>query len=707
MKVTDKEIPLTFGFLERTLGLFHLCVATNTLKWNAMNYLLHDIGKTSEPLTFLGLQKCIHPADWERYKSLLERVEAGVIYETYYRVVRKDKRIVYIHSRYECMRNELGEEYFVGSCSDVTELRSVLEGLELQRRDDLSKLLRSVSHEIRNPLQGILSSAQALMNLFDANGSGESSVPCVVEGSPANSNPSPPESAISILEDLIECATHQNLVVNDLLDYAVVLHAVKQPKMERVDVDAEVQSVANMFRNSAKNKGIGLTYKMPEVHRVVKTDRSSVKRILMNIVSNAMKFTTVGSVNISVTYEESTKELIVEVVDTGAGIPESFKGQLFTTIGLTTTNSEYINGSGLGLSICKTLADSIDGCIMFRDNEPQGTIMRLCVVCDRCALDPQISLKGCGAGTTSTEKAVENTPGDAKHPLRTCRVLVAEDNIINTKVLTRMLQTKVGELKLTPDGAAAVEAFENGTFDVVLLDYHMPVMGGREAAFRIRSQNSNVPIIFLTGEIGDALQGLEAQFSPCTVLLKPCSAKELLHAVTVLISHPVSAKSSSKRASVEHAKITKSCSTGTFLDNNMVENKEVVNLPKISSFSRLPERIPERARECSPLRNSCSPTAAGRFTGWHTSRSTGSPTSSQNVPKNVPHELPRCGSPVMTSDVPARVTVPCSLATSHPLLQYGNTSDSEATDCDVSLTPSPSDVSQHVHVHNTSMDTTL
>jgi CheY-like chemotaxis protein len=99
----------------------------------------------------------------------------------------------------------------------------------------------------------------------------------------------------------------------------------------------------------------------------------------------------------------------------------------------------------------------------------------------------------------------------------------------NQKVLSKMLHQECSELKVVCNGKLALEEFtKKGPFGIVILDVHMPIMGGREAAMLIRQQNQAVPVIFLTGELASELQGAVQEYSPCSLLIKPCSKKHLL-----------------------------------------------------------------------------------------------------------------------------------------------------------------------------------
>lgn len=637
MKVTDSYAADVLQLLDNTLGIFHHDLARGKLNWNRAMYRLHGLdADRPEPPTMEELDSCLHIDDRARTRELaFTAIHAKHTCETYYRVVKKDQSIVHIHARYESVWSDQGQ-CFVGSCSEVTELKKALDGLEHRRQKDLSRLLRTVSHEIRNPLQGMIAGCENLLTMLGEDKSG-GSTDCDGMSPPhlststvlkALSDGDQVQSVVETVCDLLECSTHQSVVVNSLLDYDSILQKVKEPVIEPVDIDALSNSVVSMFRTCAKNKGIQLFHTMPDVHRIVATDGSIIKRILMNIVSNSVKFTPSGSqnyVSVVVNYAKEDEELTIAITDTGVGIPEAFKSQLFSTIGLTTTNSEYINGSGLGLSICKTLADSLGGCLMFRDNGPRGgTVMQLCLQCEHIP-EPSVHTN-VSIDKQNTTCNIEGEPAplsveEIDSILKECKVLVSEDNIINQKVLRRMLTAKVGDLVVTSDGQEAVHAVsalreQGGKFDCFLLDVHMPNLDGKDCAAVIRKTDGDTPIMFLTGEIGEGLEGVEARFSPCKVLPKPYGAAILLSTM----AHMIRDRDKKKDSSIVIDKISKveehqprtslpplaNTSPIAKLDRKLGTLKSSSN--NFDSTSMLPQK---------PTRGSDAGVRSPRSKGWH------------------------------------------------------------------------------------------
>ena len=242
-----------------------------------------------------------------------------------------------------------------------------------------------------------------------------------------------------------------------------------------------------------------------------------------------------------VQHDAALQTLTLTVADTGTGIPAEFRTKLFHTVGLTTTNTDYLGGSGLGLNICKCLVDNLGGSIMFRDNEPRGTVMTVtlptavelvpaaqvasadpadmwgnhyrasALYAQKSVSDKEARLSSLSEGSEAsgpgTDCAGQADTTALDHLLHSTRVLVAEDNRINQKVLSRMLIHDCLELHRVNNGEQAVAEFAaagadslGDSYGIVVLDVHMPVMGGKEAAKLIRSRDPDVPLIFLTGE---------------------------------------------------------------------------------------------------------------------------------------------------------------------------------------------------------------
>ncbi|KAG5187503.1 histidine kinase-like ATPase [Tribonema minus] len=410
-----------------------------------------------------------------------------------WRVLQPDGSTIHLKCRAEvCTAESSGEKHLVGICLDISEtVRLSRDVVEAERHSEsrLFQLIRTTCHEIRNPLQGMIGCAETQLLLLEK----------VMGSSKTNDDMANIMAELkSLASDIHACANHQACVITDLLDFEREISDAPQPVC--------------CATNITHAHNTSLVLHIPK-QLWVSTDVRLTKRIMINLVSNAVKFTDNGTIHISAQHKSDT--LTMEVSDNGCGIPDDFKKNIFHVTGCT-SQSEYITGSGLGLCIVNQLTNSLGGTISFKDNKPKGTVFTLVVPCEP-------SLPG------SPDMASKDSWTSDDPCFSELDIVVADDNIVNRKVLSRMLQTSFRQVIVVEDGALAVATFESNNPSFVILDVHMPIMDGLKAASIIRKADASVPIIFLTGEIGDSLVNVVHQLKPSQLLLKPVSKNKLLH----------------------------------------------------------------------------------------------------------------------------------------------------------------------------------
>jgi PAS domain S-box-containing protein len=369
--------------------------------------------------------------------------------------------------------------------------------------DQKSEFIAVVSHEVRTPMNGVLGMARLLMETKLDDEQEEFVSTILASG----------ESLITI--------------INDLLDISK-LDADKLEVESRPFAAGEIvqQSMA-LMQSKAREMGLDFNKSIdPEIPAVVLGDPHRLRQILLNLLSNAIKFTDKGSVSLEAKVMEQTGEsaiLSFTVSDTGKGIPAETIEKLFHAYsqGSVEVARKY-GGTGLGLSICRRLAHLMDGEITVQSTPSEGS---------QFMFKARFILAGEEAVTLleQDEKSHDPTPapGLTSRPLK---VLQVEDNAINRSVVERGL-TRVGHnVSNAENGKLALQVLERESFDVILMDRHMPVMDGLEATRRIRQMAqpvSSIPIIGITAGASEAdiKICLESGMDQC--LTKPVDANVL------------------------------------------------------------------------------------------------------------------------------------------------------------------------------------
>lgn len=383
-----------------------------------------------------------------------------------------------------------------GINTDVTSLHEREEMLEHAKADAeavaqeaqvanraKSEFLASMSHEIRTPMNGVLGMAGLLLD--------------------------------SPLDD--EQRNHVNTIrssgglllslLNDILDLSKI--EAGKLELEQIDFDLGdvVQSVADLWSPKAFAAGIGFSHDGSDVIApVLQSDPTRIRQILFNFMSNALKFTEAGSVKITVSQEKLTDSRVrtrFAVRDSGAGIAPQIVSTLFQKFAQADTSiTRKHGGTGLGLAISKQLAEAMDGEIGVDSIVGEGSTFWFTIVSpegvsENVEYDDRSGIAGPSAGTGSDMAATS------------LRILVAEDNEVNQKVVTAILTRAGHRVDIVGNGIEAVSAVIRGSYDLVLMDVQMPEMDGVTATRRIRDLDgpvSQIPIIALTA---NAMKGDE------------------------------------------------------------------------------------------------------------------------------------------------------------------------------------------------------
>ena len=332
-----------------------------------------------------------------------------------------------------------------------------------------SRFLANMSHEIRTPLNGVLGMVQVME----------------LDGLPAAQR--------ERLDIIHESGNALLQVLNDVLDFSKI--EAGQLELSAADFDLEelVHGVASIFGQNAERKGLAFTCTAQESARGAWFgDALRVRQILLNLINNAIKFTDHGGVALEVSGGE-LEGLVFVVADSGIGIAESEIPRLFNKFSqLDDSNTRRYGGTGLGLAICRELAQMMGGEITVESAAGKGSRFRVSLPLPRRSV-----ASGKPASPPAPAKAAVGLAGGR------ARILAAEDNPTNQRVLAALLKTLDVELTIVDDGRQAVEAWRDGAFDLILMDIQMPEMGGVAATLLIRAAEAKtgrapIPIIALS-----------------------------------------------------------------------------------------------------------------------------------------------------------------------------------------------------------------
>lgn len=398
----------------------------------------------------------------------------------------------------------------------ATQLEAARNAAEVAR-DAKSNFLAAMSHEIRTPLNGVLGMAQALAF--------------------SGLNPAQLEM-VAVISDSGDVLMR---LLDDVLDMSKIDAGKLSIEVADVDIRLLLTTATSLYQERAELKGIAFEVCVNNVpDGLYVADSARLKQIIYNIVSNAVKFTHSGGVSVIAFMDDPQSDqsvLRIEVRDSGIGMTEASIDRLFQPFEQAdaSTTRQY-GGTGLGLSICRSLLTLMGGKVDVTSVIGHGSCFQITVPLPRALKQsPDIGLQGQIAAVASD---LDDRHGKATDTLH---VLVAEDNETNRFVLKTLLLQFDIDLTFAENGLEALDHFKAKSFDLVLMDLQMPVMGGLDATRAIRSferatGRSSVPILALSANAmpRHVAEAMEAGMNGHVA--KPISLPILMAAITTCLA---------------------------------------------------------------------------------------------------------------------------------------------------------------------------
>jgi CheY-like chemotaxis protein len=360
-----------------------------------------------------------------------------------------------------------------------------------------------VTHELRTPMNGVIGMARALQRT-------------PLDGRQRN-----------YVETIVRSGDNLLTILNDVLDHAKIEAGRMDLEVAVFDLAAVGQQAVQLWSETAEAKGLTLACEIdPALPARVMGDETRVRQILLNLLSNALKFTEAGGVTLSLDalpFLDGEAGVEIAVADTGPGMTAEQVGRLFRPfVQAEASTARRFGGTGLGLSICRKLAGMMGGEISVDSAPGRGSTFRVRLPLPAAAAEPETA--------ADPAEAAELPP---------LRVLVADDNPVNLAVARALLEALGLVIETAQHGAEALDRLRAEPFDLVLMDVRMPVMDGMDAVSRIRAGEAgrpDMPVIALTADGDPASDRALATAGFDALQTKPIRPAELLSAIQAVLA---------------------------------------------------------------------------------------------------------------------------------------------------------------------------
>jgi PAS domain S-box-containing protein len=434
------------------------------------NASVHEtLGYRAKSLMGKNFFDYILPSSLEEFKTSFKQTQKRLYTEKVeFQFLCKDRTFRFLEFNAINLKNKEGLPGLILDCRDITQRKDdAVELLRLQKAKE--QFLANISHEIRTPINGIAGIAGLLSKNQNA------------------------EEREMYLNAIRHSSENLKVIINDILDLAAIDSG--KLKFEKIAFNLKdlLPSLISTFTYQAREKNLALHYTIDEpLNKILMGDPVRLNQVLINLISNAVKFTHTGAIHVKCELEKEQKGICyvrISVKDTGVGIPSEKLNTIFESFSQADESvTRRYGGTGLGLTIARQLVELQKGRIEVNSQEHIGSTFT-------------VYIPYAIGSTKASRLASQHVASNMTITTQSVRVLLVEDNDINRLYAKSILQTWKCNTDIAENGLIAIEKLKSNSYDVILMDVQMPVMDGYEATKAIRMMPHPVgitPIVALT-----------------------------------------------------------------------------------------------------------------------------------------------------------------------------------------------------------------
>ncbi len=525
-------------------GIFQSTSDNNLLSANPAMARIFGYDSPEEMLSLVDNVETlyVYPEERRKFIQIIEKTRTISGYEV--QCYKKDNSIIWTSLSARAVMDLNGNLlYILGSSEDITKRKQAEDAIKKaseiaeEANRAKSQFLATMSHEIRTPMNAVLGMTDLVLKT------------------------SLNAEQKKYLEVVHQSSEHLLALIDDILDISTIEAKKIDFESRPFDLDKLIKDVVSMLLNKVDDQEVKLLYAIENVPVYLNGDAARLRQIMVNLINNALKFTEKGTIQIKVerdhfpdkttsdSLEQEKVNILFSISDTGIGIPKDKFDTIFKEFTqLESSLSRRYGGTGLGLAICKRLVALMGGKIWVESEVSKGSTFFFAVQLNRAT---EHEVKGLKYLASIESQSRTNPLGEI--PFKKYHILLAEDFEVNQEVITPILEKHGFFVTIVVNGKEALEAVQEKSYDLVLMDVQMPVMDGIEATKRIRSLEdpvkASIPILALTAHAlkGDRERFLEAGMDE--YLSKPVRSEELSRVILKLLSRPENEKEFLKKLS--------------------------------------------------------------------------------------------------------------------------------------------------------------